>query len=212
MLTVHDAVRIHAPALEALVPALLAVAELQHRVRRQARTQRGCDVVVGPVDDLDERLPERFQRQVRLRHVGAGDDERVQPLFLDALEGLVVLRHVGLRLGAARELLERKRMHVELRDLVRLAHEPEELAFGGRERGIGHHVQQSDVHLADVLLERDVARNDVLAFLPEALERRQIGIGNQRHGYIPLTPAAPACVRPGAGSRPRPSPGRVRRW
>src|SRR5690606_54954 len=99
----------HAPALEAERNAALAVAELQHRVGREARTQRRRDILVRPVDDLYQRLPERLVGEVRSGHVGAADDERVEPLALDVLERLVVALDVRARLRAALDLLERER-------------------------------------------------------------------------------------------------------
>ena len=73
-------------------------------------------------------------------------------------------------LGAAFQLFERERVHVELRDLVALAHEAEELAFGGGEGRIRHHVEQADVQFADVLAQRHVGRHHGSAFLLQARE------------------------------------------
>jgi hypothetical protein len=76
-------------------------------------------------------------------------------------------------------------MHVELRDLVALADQPEELSFGGRERRVRHHVQQSDVELADVLVQGRLAREDGLAFRAQGREGGQLGIGDERHAQAP---------------------------
>ncbi len=114
-------------------------------------------------------------------HVGTGDDQRIEALFLDGVERFVVTIDVRLPLRAALEFLERKRVHVELRDGVGFADQPEELPFGGGQRRIGHHVEQADVQLADFLVERDIARQHRFAFLAQALEGGQQGIGNQWH-------------------------------
>jgi hypothetical protein len=176
--------REHPPALAAQRPAFLAVAELQHGMGRQTRAQRRGDVGVGPVDDLDQRLPERLFGQFRALHVGAGDDQRVQPAGLDLLEALVKALDVRTALGSARQLFQRERVHVELGDLVALADQPEELPLGGRQRGVRHHVEQADVQLADILMHGLVARQDGLALLFQAGEGGQIGIGDQGHGWL----------------------------
>ncbi len=74
---VEDPVRVHPPALRGKRAALLAVTELKHRVRREARAEDRSDILDGPVDHLDERLPECLLREVRTRHVGPGDHERI---------------------------------------------------------------------------------------------------------------------------------------
>ena len=63
-------------------------------------------------------------------------------------------------------------MHVELGDRIALTDQPEELAFGRRQRLVRHHVQQTDVQLADVLVQRTVRRQHIDALLSQAFESR----------------------------------------
>src|SRR3569623_723101 len=66
------------PDLPWLHDARLAMAELHPRMRGQARTQRRGDVVPGPVDPFDQRLPERLVGKIGMGDVGTGDDERIE--------------------------------------------------------------------------------------------------------------------------------------
>ncbi len=170
---VHEAVGVDPPALVGQAPAALAVTELQHGMGGQARAQGGRDVFMGPVDDVDQGLPERFLGQIALGHICPGDDQGVQAVLLDLLKALVEFRDVLGGLGAAFELLEGERMHVELGDLVALPHEAKELALGGRQGGVRHHVEQSDVEFANVLVDGELPGNHRLPFLDQAAERRQ---------------------------------------
>ncbi len=73
-------------------------------------------------------------------------------------------------------------MDVKLRDAVARSHQPQELPLGGFQGRIRHHVQQPDMQFPDVLGCRPLQAEDFLAFVPEALEARQIRIGNEWHG------------------------------
>ncbi len=178
---VHHAVPEHAPQLFAHVPPMFAVAGLQNGVGRQTGAQRRGDVLPRPVHDVGQRLPEGFQRQIRLGHVGAGDDQCVEAFLLQVLEVLVVLLDVIASLRPALELRQGERMDIELRDLVALADQAEELALGGRECRVGHHVQEPDVQRADLLLLREVAGQYGLALAPQAGKGGQVGVGDEWH-------------------------------
>jgi hypothetical protein len=84
-------------------------------------------------------------------HVRAGDDQRVEPVALEVLEGLVVRVDVGLDRGLRAEPGDGERVDVDLHDLVGATDQPDELLLGHVQRGVGHHVEQADVQLADVL-------------------------------------------------------------
>src|SRR4030065_1896144 len=78
MTPVDHAVREHAPSLEAEVFAFLRVAELELRMRGEARADGGCDIGVSPVNHLDQRLPERLLRGGRLGGGGGAGYERLR--------------------------------------------------------------------------------------------------------------------------------------
>ena len=50
------------------------------------------------------------------------------------------------------------------------AEQAQELAFGGGEGGVRHHVEQADVQLADVLVRGALGADDLLAFGAKARE------------------------------------------
>src|SRR5512139_1843063 len=112
-------------------------------------------------------------------HIGAGDDERIESLLLHLLEAFVILVHMLLSLGAALQLLEGEGMHVELRDLVALAYEAEELPLGRLQRRIGHHVEQSDMEFANILTSVVITRKHALPCLHHAGKGGKIGMGYQ---------------------------------
>ncbi len=56
------------------------------------------------------------------------------------------------RAFAATKLCERERIDIELGDRIARPDEADELALGRGQCRIGHHVQQADVQLADILV------------------------------------------------------------
>ena len=123
-------------------------------------------------------MPEVFLIQAWVGHVGAGDDQGVQPFFLDAFEGRVVLVDISLRVGAALQARHGKDMHIKLGDLVAVANQAHELAFSDLQRGIRHHIQQANVQLTNILRRRSRKRQHFLAPLAQALETGQISVGD----------------------------------
>ena len=122
-------VAVNAPALPGQRLAVDAVQVLQQRMGRQAGTEYGGDVVLGPADDVDERLPKRLLVQRRVRHVGSRNDHRVESLLPQVLEAAVITIDIGPRILVAPEFGERKRIDEELRNAVAAADEPDELAL-----------------------------------------------------------------------------------
>jgi hypothetical protein len=55
-------------------------------------------------------------------------------------------------------------MDIELRDLIRLPNETQELAFRGCQGGIRHHIEQTDMKLTDILLKSKPFRDDEGSF------------------------------------------------
>ena len=134
-----------------------------------------------PVHDLDQGLPEGLVREVGLGDIGASDDEGIQAVLADTLEGLVISLDVGPGLGLAGQGLETEGVNVELGDLIALADEAEKLALGRRQGGVRHHVAQADVQFANVLLVGAGWVQDVLSLGTQALEGRQVVMGDDRH-------------------------------
>ena len=86
------------------------------------------------------------------------------------------------RPGRARQGVEGEGVDIELGDLVALSDQPEELALGRLQGGVGHHVQQPDVELADVLVERPVGVQDIVSVGLETGKGRQVVVGDNGHG------------------------------
>ena len=90
----------------------------------------------------------------------------------------------------------------------------EELALGRRERGIRHHIEQPDMQLADLLMDRVVRRQHGFALALQAFKCRQIRVGDKRHNKnshviasaVGVSPGAQAPVRSARGNRLRSSP------
>ncbi len=181
MPSVDHSVRIDPPTLVGQGVATLAVTELQHGMGGEAGAQGRGDMPEGPVDDLDQGLPEGLVRQIGMAHVGTGDDERVQPFRPDAIEIPVITVDVRLGRGGPLQLPEGEGIDIELGDLIALVDEAQELPLRGGQDRIRHHVQEPDVQLADILLQRLVRFQDRLALSAQMLERREIGIGDDRH-------------------------------
>ncbi len=179
--TLDHPVLVHTPAFRRQRVAPLAVAKFQHGVGGKAGTQRGGDLARGPVNHLDERLPEGLRTEFGPGDIRSGDDEGVQPGRAQLIEALVVALHMGAALGRARDAVERERVDIELRDLIALTHQTEELPLGGLERGIRHHVEQADVHLADVLPQGVVVGEHGRPFAAQAIEGGQRTVRDQRH-------------------------------
>jgi hypothetical protein len=72
-------------------------------------------------------------------------------------------------------------VHVELGDGIALADQAEELALGGPQGCIGHHVEQTDVQLADVLVLGALGREHGDPFVAQTLEGGQGIVGDDRH-------------------------------
>ena len=80
----------------------------------------------------------------------------------------------SLAVGPAGQFLQRERVHIELGDLIAAAHQSEELALGRGQCRIRHHVQNTDVQLADGLVQRPARLEDGLALLSQALDVRAL--------------------------------------
>ena len=78
-----------------------------------------------------------------------------------------MLFDVGFGLRTARQAGNRERMHIELGDLVGVAHQLHELRFGDAQGCIRHHVEQADMQLADILTRGFVEGQNFLAALFE---------------------------------------------
>jgi hypothetical protein len=66
---------------------------------------------------------------------------------------------------AARQRIQREGVHVKLGDRIAFADEAQELPLGRLERGVRHHVQQTDVQFTNILLVRRVSVQYPQAFL-----------------------------------------------
>ena len=96
-------------------------------------------------------------------------------------------------LGAPRQGLQAEGMDVELGDLIALADQAEELALGGGQGRVRHHVEQADMQLADVLMQGPAGVEDVLPLVAQAGEGRQVIVGDDGHGVNPQPLRAMAC-------------------
>ncbi len=134
-----------------------------------------------PVEDLRQRQPEGFLLEVRVSHIGPADNQAIQPVVAYFRKRLVIPVDVSLGRFAAREPFDGEGMHVKLHDRVGGADQPIKLPFGGFQGRIRHHVQQPDVHLADILMPRALHSQDFLTLFAQAPKGWEIRMGNQGH-------------------------------
>ena len=166
-----------------LVPVNL-IQLLHQGMRRQTRTKYAGDVIRCPIDHFPQRRPERLQFQGRLRDIGAGNDQRVQARLSKVFKLSVVRVNVGGRVRTARQAGNRKRVDVELRDLVAVADKPHVLLLSNGKRGIGHHVQQADMKFSNVLRHGPIEGQDVVADSAQSVESGQVGVRHEGHAGL----------------------------
>ena len=53
-----------------------------------------------------------------------------------------------------------------------------------REGRVRHHVEEADVELPNVLTLRTLGSEDLVPFAPEPVERRKVGMGDERHRSV----------------------------
>ena len=104
-----------APLLVEHPPPVDAVQPLDQCVGREAGAQGARHVLLRPLDQLTERLPERLVGEVLAQHVRTRQHERVD---------------VGGRLRATLDARQGERVHDHLDDLVRPTDQPHELLLG----------------------------------------------------------------------------------
>ena len=80
----------------------------------------------------------------------------------------VVAVYVFQRLARSRQPLQRERINEKLRDPVAAAHQADELSFGGCQRRVGHHVEEANMQLTDVLVHRAVQAQHFVPVLAQA--------------------------------------------
>jgi hypothetical protein len=135
-----------------------------------------------PLNDLDERFPESFLLERRVCDVCAGDDQRIESRVSQGVKVAVVPLNVAERIGAAFQFRQGKRVDEKLRNAVTAADEAYELALGGPQRRIRHHVQEADVQLANILVDRTIDRQHLVALIAQVTEGRQARVGDEWHG------------------------------
>ncbi len=177
----RDAVAVDTPSLARQWLPVDAMKMFEQRMRCQAGAQRRRHVVPRPFDHLDERLPERFFLQPRIGNICARDDERIETGIAQRVEVAVIALDIAARLLAALQGLQGKRVHEELGDPVTAADEADELALRRPQRRIRHHVQKTDVQLADVLVHGTVQRQDFVSLFAQLAECRQPGVSDEWH-------------------------------
>ena len=153
----------------------------------QTGTQYGRDIVAGPVNHLDQRVPEFLPVQGRVDYIGPGDDQRIQSVGLYLLKTLVIPVHVLPAFPAALQFLQGERVQVKPRYLVAFTDQPEELSLRGLQGLVRHHVQQADMQLAHFLAQGRVPGNDKTAFALKPRKAGQVSISYQRHQSDPFS-------------------------
>ena len=122
--------------------------------------------------------------------VGAGDDQRVEPLLFELRERSVMCRDVVGGRALADLPLRPEQVDMELSDSIGSAEQAQELAFGRLQGRIGHHIEHADVQLANILVHGAVQRQDLVPARPQPGKGRQIGVFYQRHRSPYITFAA----------------------
>ena len=179
---IHHLVFVNAPVFLLEVAPVQVVVVLDQCVRGETGAKNRRHVVLGPAHDVDQRLPEGLLVERGIDDVGAGNDQRIEPVRGQLLELEIVLADMFRGFGVAFELRDGKRVDVELRDRVAAADQANELPLGGGECRVRHHIEQADVQLADVLLARPVQRQYGLAALSQHFEGRQAVVCDEWHG------------------------------
>ena len=113
-----DPVTVDTPEFPAHVGSVDTVVMLYDSVGREAGAEHGRDVVFGPANHFHQRFPERLLVQRWIRHVGARDDQCIEPLFRELVEIEIVFFDMCFRLRSAVQLGQRERVNVKLCDLV----------------------------------------------------------------------------------------------
>jgi hypothetical protein len=93
--------------------------------------------------------------------IGAADDKRIQAIPFDFLKGSHIYQRGQVSSFQARY---GKRMDVELNDLITRSHQSKKLSFCRFQCGIGHHIEQTDMHFPDVLLTGAIWRQYFFTF------------------------------------------------
>ena len=156
MAAVDHLVTKYAPFFADALFAFLPITKIEDCVSGETGAKRRGDLLVSPVGNLDQRLPENFLRQIRADDIGTGNDQCVQSLRLDLVEALVMFIDMLACSSITRQRIQCKRMHIKLGDRVTFSYQPQELSFGGFECCIRHHVQKPDMQLTNILLTREL--------------------------------------------------------
>ena len=168
---IHHVVIEHPPELIAQAgAACLPVMKVHHRMGGETGAKHRSHVFMSPIDHFDQRLPERLLREIRMTHVRPGDDQGIESILLDLLEGLVIGFDMSLGFFSSRQFLEGKRVHEKLCDRIRLSDQAEELPFRRLDGGVRHHVQQPHMQLAYRLTGSSLGSQDILSLGTQTLE------------------------------------------
>ena len=79
---VRNVVAVNTPLLAPHARTINTVNVFDDRVCREAGAQDRRDVLICPADHAHQGVPEGFFFQCRVRHIGAGDDQGIEALFL----------------------------------------------------------------------------------------------------------------------------------
>ena len=83
--------------------------------------------------------------------------------------------------GPALKARQREWVNVELHDAVTGANQPDELALGGSQCRVRHHVQKADMQFTDVLVNGLVGIQQVVTLSLQVLESGQVVVGDDGH-------------------------------
>ena len=167
----------HAEKLAGQRHLVHAVVEVQACQGTPADVQRGVDVGVAPLHDLDKLVPVVDVLEVHLLHGGTGNDERVVAAVAKRLEGVVELDEVVV--GGVLALVARHAHEVHVHLQRRLGNEAQDLRL--RLDLLGHEVEQHDPQRAHMLLGSDVLLKREDALVVKNLLGRKSGGDVDRH-------------------------------
>ncbi len=111
----------------------------------EARPDRRRRVPVGPIDQFREHVPVRFVAQSAGARLHPAHDEAVEPRVPQPADLGVVGEQAPARELTAPDLRQREQPHPHLRLAGRRSEQPDELALGQLEGGVGHVVDDADL-------------------------------------------------------------------
>ena len=90
--------------------------------------------------------------------IGTADNQGIQAILFDFFKRFVIFINMRLCFRTSFQTRYGKRMDMELNDLITGAHQSKKLSFCRLQCGIGHHIEQADMHFPAILMTGAIRR------------------------------------------------------